>query len=252
MEKFARAGTVALTLWFAGHALAAHADAPAPDADAITRAVMEDQYGKQYDAKHACWTFEHTTEQGDALTYCMRPGKPKLVDGPKGKQLYIYAANAYDIKDDNRYTYSQAQQGLMGAFKVQVDANGHWTYQAIDNAMEYGTGGYCGCNKAAFVKLSRQGDYGWLFTSGGSWQGPVVADYSLVMARKGEFVDVSKIPRVKASAKDIVYDVKVANAGAAAGMFPLDVTKSRGGAVVASFKVAFDPKSFAYALPAGQ
>lgn len=252
MEKFARAGAVAVSLWFAGHAIAAHADTPSLDVDAIVKAVMEDQYGKQYDDKHACWTFDHTTEQGDALTYCMRPGKPELVDSPKGKQLYVYAANAYDVRDDNRYTYSQAQPGLMGAFKVQVDASGRWTYQAIDNAMEFGTAGYCGCNKAAFVKLSAQGDYAWLFASGGSWQGSVVADYSLIMARKGAFVDVSKLPRVKQAAPDVVYDVKVDAAAGAAGMFPLDVTKSRGSAVLASFKVAFDPKSFVYALPAGQ
>lgn len=252
MEKFARAGAVAVSLWFAGHAIVAHAGTPSLDADAIVKAVMADQYGKQYDDKHACWTFDHTTEQGDALSYCMRPGKPELVDSAKGKLLYVYAANAYDIRDDNRYSYSQAQPGLMGAFKVLVDSNGQWTYQAIDNAMEYGTGGYCGCNKAEFVKLSAQSDYAWLFTSGGSWQGTTVADYSLVMARKSAFVDVSKIPRVKPAAPDVVYDVKVAAAGATNGMFPLDVTKTKAGAVLATFKVPFDPKSFVYALPAGQ
>lgn len=252
MEKSARVGALAVSLWFAGHAVVACADTPSLDTDAIVKAVMADQYGKQYDDKHVCWIFDHTTEQGDALTYCMRPGKPELVDSPKGKLLYVYAANAYDIHDDNRYAYSAAQPGLMGAFKVQVDAAGHWTYQAIDNAMEFGTGGYCGCNKAGFVKLSAQGDYAWLFASGGSWQGTAVADYSLVMARKGGFVDVSKIPRVKPAAQDVVYDIKVAAAGTTTGMFPLDVTKTKGGAVLASFKVPFDSKSFAYALPAGQ
>lgn len=252
MDKFARAGLVALSLCLAGHAVLAHADSTSPDADAIVKAVMADQYGKQYDDKHACWIFDYTTEQGDALTYCMRAGKPELVDAPGGKQLFVAAANAYDIHDDNRYTYSQAQPGLMGAFKVKLGASGQWTYLAIDNAMEFGAGGYCGCNKASFVKLSAQGDYGWLFTSGSSFQGSTVADYSLVVARKGEFVDVSKIPRVRASAQDVTYDVKVPETGPAIGMFPLDVTKSKAGTTLASFKVPFDSKTFVYALPAGQ
>ncbi|MCT7103959.1 hypothetical protein M1702_24770, partial [Salmonella enterica subsp. enterica serovar Poona] len=92
-----------------------------------------------------------------------------------------------------------------------------WTYQSLDNALEFGSNGYCGCNKAEFVQLSQQSDYGWLFTSGGVFQGTVVADYNIVMAHKGGFVDVSKIPQVREAAQDVQYDVKVASAGA--GMF---------------------------------
>jgi len=250
MQKFAIAGVAALSLMLAGHAAIARADSPSLDVNAIVKAVMEDQYGKQYDSKHECWTFAHMTEQGDALTYCMSPGKPELIDTPKGKLLYIYAANRYDIHDDNRYAYGQSEPGLMGAFAVRIDAKGQWTYQSLDNAMEFGANGYCGCNKADFVKLSQQGDYGWLFTSGGVWQGTVVADYSIVMAHKGGFVDVSKIPQTKESAQDVRYDIKIATGGP--GMFPLDVTKSKGGATVTSFQVKFDPKAYAYALPAGE
>jgi hypothetical protein len=250
MQKFAIAGVAALSLMLAGHAAIARADSPSLDVNAIVKAVMEDQYGKQYDGKHECWTFAHTTEQGDALTYCMSPGKPELIDTPKGKLLYIDAANRYDIHDDNRYAYGQSEPGLMGAFAVQIDAKGQWTYQSLDNAMEFGANGYCGCNKADFVKLSQQGDYGWLFISGGVWQGTVVADYSIVMAHKGGFVDVSKIPQTKESAQDVRYDIKIAAGGP--GMFPLDVTKSKGGATVTSFQVKFDPKAYTYALPAGE
>lgn len=252
MEKFARGGVATLVLLLAGHMAIARADATASNADAIVKAVMEDQYGAQYDAKHACWIFDHTTEQGDALSYCMRPGKPELVDSPGGKLLYVYAANVYDIQDDNRFAYSQAQPGLMGAFEVRVDALGHWTYQALDNAMEFGTGGYCGCNKAAFVKLSRQGDYGWLFTSGGTWQGVTVADYNLLVAHKGGFVDVSRIPRVRQAAQDVTYGIRIDDAGVASGMFPLEVTKSKGSVPLKSLKVDFDPRTFVYALPAGE
>nr|WP_199045107.1 hypothetical protein [Dyella sp. ASV24] len=251
MEKFAIAGALALSLLMAGHATVARADAPSPDVNAIVKAVMEDQYGTQYDSKHACWTFAHTSEQGNALTYCMSAGKPQMVDTPKGKLLYVYAANRYDIHDDDRYNYGHVDPGLMGAFAVRIDAKGQWTYQSLDNAMEFGSNGYCGCNKADFVTLSQQGDAGWLFVSGGVWQGTVVADYNIVMAHKGGFVDVSKIPQVKESAQDVEYNVKVAPAPAGTGMFPLEVTKTKGGATVKTFQVKFDPKAFAYVLPAG-
>lgn len=251
MEKSAIGGVVALSLLLVGHVAVARADTPSPDVNAIVKAVMEDQYGNQYDSKHACWTFAHTSEQGNALTYCMSAAKPDVVDTAKGKLLYVYAANRYDIHDDDRYTYGHVDPGLMGAFAVQIDAKGQWTYQSLDNALEFGSNGYCGCNKADFVKLSPQGDYGWLFTSGGVWQGTVVADYNIVMAHKGGFVDVSKIPQVKESEQGVEYSIKVASASSGPGMFPLEVTKARGGATVKSFQVKFDPKAFAYVLPAG-
>lgn len=252
MEKYALGGVAALSLLMAGHIAPAHADTPAVDVNAIVKAVMADQYGSQYDGKHDCWTFAHTTEQGDALSYCMAPGQPEVVDTAKGKLLYLYAANRYDIHDDNRYAYGQSEPGLMGAFVVRVDAKGQWTYQSLDNAMEFGANGYCGCNKAAFVKLSGQGDYGWLFTSGGVWQGTVVADYSIVMAHKGGFVDVSKIPQTKESAQGVSYDVKVLADQGGKGMFPLQVTQSKDGATIKSFQVTFDPRAFVYALPKGE
>lgn len=247
MNQVARAG-LALTALLLGQAACA---APAPNVNAIVKAVMEDQYGKQYDAKHACWVFAHTTEQGDDLTYCMQPGKPELVDTAKGKQLFVYAANAYDIKDNDRYTYSQTDPGLMGAFQVSVDAKGEWTFVAMDNAMEFGTNGYCGCNKADFVKLSNQGDYGWVFVSGGVWQGKVVADYSIVTPRKGGFVDISRIPQTTSYEQDTTYELKVAERPGA-GLFPLVVTKIKGNAKVQDITVAFDAKKYLYQLPGAQ
>ena len=244
MYKIARAG-LALSVLLLGQAACA---APAADLNAIVKAVMEDQYGKQYDAKHACWAYTHTTEQGDDLSYCMQPGKPELVDTAKGKQLFLYAANAYDIHDDNRYSYGPTDPGLMGAFQVSVDAKGEWTFIAMDNAMEFGTNGYCGCNKASLVKLSNQGDYGWLFVSGGAFQGKAVADYSIVMPRQGGFVDISRIPQTRPGEQDATYELKVAERPGA-GLFPLLVTKTRAKAKVEDITVNFDPKKYAYQLP---
>lgn len=227
----------------------AHADTGSLDVNAIVTAVMKDQYGDQYDAKHSCWSFAHTSEQGHSLSYCMRPGRPEVVDTAAGKQLYLYAANVYDINDDNRYVYSHVDPGLMGAFKIQLDAKGGWTYLVLDNAMEFGTTGYCGCNDARFVKLSNHGDYGWLFVSGGTWQGTTVADYSILVAHKGNFVDISNIPQITEKEQDIQYDVEVAPDQRNTGMFPLNVTKTKGNTKVGTFQVNFDPKAFNYSLP---
>ncbi|MEW6644961.1 MAG: hypothetical protein AB1586_30955 [Pseudomonadota bacterium] len=222
------------------------------DVDAIVKAVMNNQYGTQYDAKHTCWTYTHTSKQGDDITYCMRPGLPELVETAKGKLLFISAANAYDIRDDNRYAYSQSQPGLMGAFTIGIDTKGPWTYAALNNAMEFGSGGYCGCNKASFVKLSNQGDYGWLFVSGGAWNGTVVADYSILMPRKGDFADISRIPQIQEGGQDIKYELKVASDRPGAGLFPLVVTKIKGNVAIEDIQVNFDSKKFAYVMPSAK
>jgi hypothetical protein len=228
-----------------------HADTGPSDINTIVTAVMKDQYGGHYDAKHSCWSFTHTSEQskGMSLTYCMRPGRPEVVDTASGKQLYLYTSDANDITDDNRYMYSQVDPGLMGAFKIQLDTKGNWTFLAFDNAMEFGTQGNCGCNSDQFVKLSNQGVYGWLFTSGGTWQGTTVADYSLLIAHKSDFIDISKIPQITETAQDIQYDVEVAPNQRKTGMFPLNVTKMNGNTKVGTFQVNFDPRAFNYSLP---
>jgi hypothetical protein len=239
----------ALALLPLNHVAAA---ASAPDLDAIVKAVMEDQYGKQYDARHACWSFAYTTEQGDDLTYCMQPGKPQVVETAKGRKLFIYAANANEIRDDKRYTYGHNEPGLMGAFEIALDVKGGWTYDALEQAMEFGSAGYCGCNQADFVKLSNRGDYGWLFVSGGTWQGTVVADYSIVLPHKGGFADVSRVPQIHEGAQDVKYELKIVDDASADGLFPLLVTRTRGGAMVAEIPVRFDTKVFEYRLPEGK
>lgn len=222
------------------------------DTDAIVKAIMADQYGDHYDQVHACWSFSHASEQGDAVDYCMRPGKPVLVDTANGQQLYLYAANANDIQGDHRYLYSQNQPGLMGAFKVKLDGKGGWTYLAMDNAMAFGSGGNCGCNGAEPVKLTTRGDLGWLFTSGGVWQGTVVSDYDIVVAHRGRFVDVSSIPQIAESAQGVRYRLSIADDHPVDGWFPLHITRTQAGGQSMSFLVNFDVTKFAYALPSGR
>jgi len=222
------------------------------DVAGLVKSVMEDTYGQNYDAKNACWAFTWKNDQGESADYCMRPGTPHVVDGPRGKTLYLNTFNATDISGDTRYGYSHVQPGLMGAFKIRIGGKQGWTYEANDNATDYGSAGDCGCAQARFVKLSNAGDYGWLFSSGGTWQGMTVADYSIVTVIKGRIRDISKMPQVTEKAQGVRYDVSVKDDPAAKGFFPLHVIKSSKGAKSEEFDVAFDPATSTYALPAGR
>jgi hypothetical protein len=116
--------------------------------------------------------------------------------------------------------------------------------------MTFGTVGDCGCRDAKLEKLSNKGDYGWVFTSGGVWQGTVVSSYSIVTAVKNEFLDVSKIPQIREGDQDVRYEMTVQPDPSAAGLYPLKVVKTKAKAKVAEFTVPFDATKARYELPA--
>lgn len=221
------------------------------DSADLVKSIMDDTYGQNYDARNACWPFTWKSSQGDSVDYCMRSGIPHKVDGPNGKTLYLNTFNATDLRD-TRYLYSHAQPGLMGAFKVHVGGKQGWTYEASENAAEYGSAGNCGCADARFVKLSNAGDYAWLFASGGTWQGVTAADYSIVTAIKGRIRNVSTIAQVSEADPGVEYAVSVKEDPAAKHFFPLHVIKSSKGGQTEEFDTAFDPTTLTYALPAGR
>lgn len=244
-------GLIALGLGASGNALA---QAAAPDTDAIVKAVMADQYkAGGFDAKNACWKYTFTNGQDDEVDYCMRAGKPQVVDTPNGKIMYLNATNAGDIHGDLNYAYSQNQTGLMASFKIRLGGKQGWTYLAIDKDMDYGTAGQCGCESARFVKLSNAGDYGWLFTSGGMWQGTVSSVYVILRARNGGFDNISRIPEVVESQQGTKYVVTIPDdPSQKQGLFPVHVSKQKAGAAAEEIVVKFDDKKAVYALPAGR
>lgn len=222
------------------------------DVAGLVKSVMDATYGQNYDAKNACWAFTWKNDQGESADYCMRPGTPQIIEGPRGKTLYLNTFSATDIRGDARYGYSQVQPGLMGAFKIKVGGKQGWIYEANDSGTDYGSAGDCGCTRARLIKLSNSGDYGWLFTSGGTWQGVTVADYSIVAAIKGRITDISKIPQVTEKAQGVKYDISVKEDPAAQGFFPLHVVKTAADGKTEAFDVAFDTTKSIYALPPGR
>jgi hypothetical protein len=232
----------------------AHADSS--DINTVITAVMNDQYGQKYDAQNSCWIYSHTLEQNkDTETYCMHIGQLEVIDTPSGKQLYL---NAFSISGVDGYRYGHNVPGLMGAFRVQLnvkDAKGNWQYLTFNNDLEFGTVGDCGCQKARFVKLSNQGVYGWLFSSGGAWDGVTSTDFSLLIPHKTDFVDISRIPQITVQDQDTLYKVDVAEDQRKTGMFPLRVSKMKGASKVGALQnvgtilVNFNQKAFTYSLP---
>jgi hypothetical protein len=243
--------TFAAALALPPQARAQAAPSPTPDIAATVKAVMDDQYGATYDAKHTCWTYSYSgSGNDDGADYCMRPGKPEVLDVNGSKILYFTAANATDITDVAAYGYSQAQPGLMGAFKIRLGGKQGWTFIAMEPAMTFGTAGECGCRDAKLEKLTNKGDYGWVFTSGGVWQGTVVSNYSIVTAWKNKFQDISEIPQIGENDQSVRYEMTVQADPSAPGLFPLKVIKTKAKAKVAEFTVPFDTKKARYELPA--
>lgn len=243
--------TAATALALPLSAQAQTAPSPTTDIAATIKAVMDDQYGQTYDAKHSCWAYTYSgSGDDDGADYCMRPGKPEVVDVNGSKILYFAAANATDITDVPAYGYSQAQPGLMGAFKIRLGGKQGWTFVAMEPAMAFGTVGECGCRNAKLEKLTNKGDYGWVFTSGGVWQGTVVSNYSIVMAWKNKFQDISGIPQIGENDQSVRYEMTVQADPSAPGLYPLKVVKTKAKAKVAEFIVPFDTKKARYELPA--
>lgn len=211
--------------------------------ETIVKEVMNGQYGRQYDRKHDCWPYS----SGDAA-YCMKPSAAKLIETKNGKAIYFYAANRSDINDDPRYGYSHAESGLMGAFKLSIDSLGSWKYSATSKAMDFGSAGYCGCDKAEFVKLGNDDYYGWVFASGGVWQGMVVSNHEIIAPKDSVFKNLSSIPEIREEEQDTRYQIKIIDS-ITDSIFPISVKKIKAGVATEERTISFDQEKWMYSLP---
>lgn len=209
--------------------------------DAIVAEIMDQQYGNARNAVGQCW--EYTYGAPDAETdYCMQPAKAEVVPTRDGYGLYLRTSNKLDAGD----AFDAVSPGLMGAFEVAIDRNGQWRYVAKSPALPFGTMGYCGCDKAKFVQLGSD-YYGWMFSSGGTWQGITVANHEIVAPRGDAFEDVSEVPEIRESGQDVSYAVEVmADRG---DIFPLKVIRIVSGRRDGEMIVPFDKVRWAYRMP---
>lgn len=223
------------------------------DVAQLIHSMMDEQYGvSNYNTKYDCWDIEQEGNGGLSTQYCMKPGPSRLVSESGATALYALSYNRNDITGDLDYRYSHSDLGLMGAFKaVHDDKTNQWTYIAGNRSMDCGTGGTCGCADAELLAIGAN-RHGWIFTTGGSWQGTLVVNYAIVTDFDGKFFNVSAIPRIKEESQDVEYGVHVANAQQTQAMFPLIVTKTRAGKKIEDITVPFDPSKRIYTLPEGK
>lgn len=212
----------------------------------IVAELMQQQYGGTRDQATGCTNY--VWAQGDAqIRYCMQAAAPEVVRSGTAHELYLRTFNRMDAAGID--SYDAITPGLMGAFKVRIDPDGRWRVLDASKALVFGTMGFCGCDKAAFLKLGPQ-VYGWMFTSGGTWQGITVSNHEIVVPRNGGFVDVSAIPEIRERAQGVTYSVRVVE-DAGQGFWPLDVTRASEGGASATRRVAFDNAAAVYRLPDG-
>lgn len=221
-------------------------DIPPADTTVIIKAVMNQQYGDHFDAKLGCWP--HTAELiNDSYDYCMRPGAPHLLDINGEKHLYFSAVNRMDILNDPRYSYGHISPGLMGAFKVKIESPAQWKLLAASKELDLGSGGNCGCKNAKFVQLGPT-YYGWMFASGGVWQGLAVFKHSLIASHGDQFEDISSIPQVTEDEQDTEYEMQIDDTNRNIEVFPLLLTKTKPGIKSETFKISFDHERWQYDL----
>ena len=214
------------------------------DVSRIVADVMRQQYPGGYDEKHGCWAFSRESGDGRA-EYCMRSHPPQWAGDEDARSLYFIASSANDISDDPRYAYGSVDPGLMGAFQVSIGPDGGWKLVAAEKAIDFGTAGACGCEDAKFVRLGRA-YYGWMFASGGMWQGIVVSNHEIVAPHNGGFKNLSAIPEIREEAQDVRYTVAIVDSNQEADVFALKVEKLESDRKTGERTVDFDRDTWAY------
>lgn len=224
---------------------------PQDETAPIVNSIMEDQYGNSFDSTLQCW-IHAASVAGTKLDYCMRPGRVEVVAGTTKRRLFFTAANVLDSgAAPGRFMYGHLDPGLMGAFEVDVESTGKWSLVAASPVMEFGSAGACGCQDAKFVRLGRD-QYGWVFTSGGTWQGTTVLYHSIIARRGQRFEDVSRIPMIEEGAQDVEYTIAFDSSDLNMDIFPLLVTRAHADGDSTEFKVPFDASKWTYEMKGTQ
>ena len=223
---------------------------PVPDvrlADEIVAHLLKEEYGGQPDSSGGCTPYVWQSDAGE-VRYCMQAAEPEIVPVGTAYDLYVRTFSRLDAEGSD--AYDAITPGLMGAFRVRVDPDGQWRVLDAAKAMAFGTMGFCGCDRAAFVRLGPE-RYGWMFTSGGTWQGVTVTSHDIVAPRDGGFIDLSAIPEIREDAQDTTYSIRVLEGQSDQQLWPLEVSKKVAGRPPELRRVSIDAETGLYRLPDG-
>lgn len=209
-------------------------------------AVLQAHYSEGYDDATRCW---HTDrgEGDEATAYCMRPLPEQVVRQGDTTWVYMALASASDIRNNPDYLYGQVDPGVMDAFKLRIAADGTTEVVARGLGLPFGSAGDCGCTNAEFVQVGPR-THGWMFTSGGTWQGTTVASHALVAPVGDTFKDVAALPRYVEGDQSAEYRLAIAPAPTG-DWYPLELSYWRDGKKARETQIAFDPDSARYDAP---
>ena len=214
---------------------------PAQRLQAIARQLLDASYGAgNFDADRRCWWHEWA-EAGEPVRYCMRAAPPQLVRAGQQWQLHVLA-----YSDPQAELYSLDQPGLKGLFAAQLEVDGQWQLLAASAGSDVGQAGDCGCADARLVQVG-PARHGWLSVAGGNWQGTAVAHYLLEVPLQGRFRNVSRVPRNVEGDDPLAFNqLEIGREPAVAGMYPLQVSRRHGEAVLETRQLLFDPAAGFY------
>lgn len=218
--------------------------------DAVKNAVahvIQVHYEGGYDEANRCWRAERG-EGDEAAAYCMRLLPEHVVQYEDGAWVYVALASASDIRNHPDYLYGHVDAGVMDVFKLRIGADGAPEVLAHGLGLSFGSAGDCGCANAKFMQVGPS-THGWMFTSGGTWQGQTIASHALVAPVGDVFKDVAGIPRYREADQDVEYRIAVDAKPGRDAWYPLRVMRYRAGHKDGERVVAFDPGAQRYVLP---
>lgn len=232
----------------AAHAPAhAHSGAARFDLDQLVQAFLHLQYPKGYDDRNDCWRTSYG-KGDDAMSYCMHALPAHLVTEKGQRVLYVAAGSVADIEGDPDYRYSATDPGMFDAYRLAVEPDGHTRQTSAARGVDYGSGGDCGCMDADFVQLGPD-VHGWVFSSGGTWQGETTLTQAVVAPTGAQFRDIAGIPQRADGDADAEYRIALTKGPPSAGLYPLKVLKYRNGQKVSEHLISFDAAAGRYVVP---
>jgi len=214
--------------------------------DAVVHALLLTRYPEGFDIAHGCWK-AHYGRGDDAMAYCMRPLPANVVTESGRRVIYVATASTTDIEGNPEYSYGATDAGVFDAFRAAVTADGNASITHAGTGMGFGTVGDCGCASADFVALGPD-VHGWVFSSGGTWQGVTVSTHALVAPIGDTFKDVADIPQYVEEDQHIEYRIAIADARGTSTWFPLIVSKYRNARKLGERTVPFDEARGLYAF----
>jgi hypothetical protein len=107
---------------------------------------------------------------------------------------------------------------------------------------------------AKFVELGPADYYGWMFVSGGTWQGVTVGTHVILAPLGPGFVDLSPIPYMTEKDRGSRFDIAMDKNAKGVTVYPLIVTRWRlmDGKVIApaqTMRIQFDQRRWRFKWP---